>query len=97
MSEKTREVKNFKIQCILKVCMVKLSMNISRLNTVNNVSAIQNDSAEKVESSSQPFQNYNVRGTVRICQTLLHWGKTVDRQAFNATHRVWQSTGGNDG
>ncbi len=30
MSEKTREVKKkFQIQCILKVCMVKLSMNIS--------------------------------------------------------------------
>ena len=27
----TREVKKFKIQCILKVCMVKLSMNISSL------------------------------------------------------------------
>ncbi len=31
MSEKTKEVKNFKIQCILEVCMVKLSMNISYL------------------------------------------------------------------
>ena len=35
MSEKTREVKKFKIQCILKVCMVKLCRLLSWLVTTH--------------------------------------------------------------
>ncbi len=38
MSEKTKEVKNFKIQCILKVCMVKLSINLVFMSTFDNQS-----------------------------------------------------------